>query len=206
MSISNIEINQIQAITGLGQTPLIGGPAGLLLPFIAQTIPIITTNQSVQPNTGVMFLNPIHLAAKQVITNINFISATTAESSGTHLWFALYDDGRGTTAANQLALLGQTADQTGSAAFAANTNLGLSLLIPYTTTYSGLHYVAVMCAATTTPGIRSCSLGVSLPITIGNSANLLSASAGSGLTAFAPSPSGALSSVPNNSIYYAYVS
>jgi len=205
MSINDIELTQILSMTGLGKMPVTGGPAGLLLSPISQTIPIERASSGNSTSSGVMSLSPIHIAIGQKITNINFMNLNQAEATGTHLWFALYDDGRGSTTAGQLALLGQTADQTGSAAFGLNVNLGLSLIMPYTTTYSGIYYVAYMCAASTVPFVRGSALPGSVSISLGSSAGcLLGGTAGSGLLNLAPNPSGTVSAAAT--VFYAYVS
>jgi len=190
---------------GAGKMPVTGGPSGALRAAIGQTLPLetFTGNSSLSISTGVMSLSPIFLVAGQVITNINFIS-TTAESGGSHLWFAIYDDGRGSATAGQLALLGQTLDQTGAAAFPATTNLGLSLMVPFTTTYSGFYYLAIMCVGTT-PVLRGTLLASTASIQIGSTTGaFIGGTAGSSLTNMAPNPSGAVSM--SRQIIYAYVS
>lgn len=196
----------LYGMMGAGKMPFTGGPSGSLRATIGQTLPFETYqgNSSLSLTSGQMSLAPIFLLAGQTINNINFMS-TSAEATGTHLWFAIYDDGRGSTTSGQLALLGQTNDQTGAAAFGSNTNLGLSLMNPCTTTYSGYYYIAIMCTATTPPGIRGTQLISSASIQIGStSAALIGLTAGSGLTNMAPNPSGAVSFI--RQILYAYVS
>jgi hypothetical protein len=192
------------ALTGRGKVPLTGGPAGTLKACIAETMSFDYAVSNSSISTGVMTLTPIYLCQGQTITSINYVSCSTAESGGSHLWFALYDDGRGSTTAGQLSLLGQTPDQTAAAAFAANTNLGLALNIPYLTTYTGIYYLAIMCVGTT-PSISGLSRSSLASIQIGSSTgSLLGATAGSGLTSQAPSPSGALTYTLTS--LYAYVS
>jgi hypothetical protein len=205
MAINSDELVQIFATLGVGKLPFTGGPATLLNSVIAQTMPFEKADGATAPATGVMDLTAIYLPVSKIITNINYISSTTAEATGTHLWFALYDDGRGSTTAGQLALLGQTTDQTGAAAFAANTNLGLSLLTPYTTTYTGIYYIGFLCVATTMPtlcgAIRASTASIQLAASAGA---LLSGTAGSGLTTAAPNPSGAVTI--SSRTQFAYVS
>jgi hypothetical protein len=206
MSLSNAEIISIFAMTGVGRTPFTGGPAGSLKSTIAQTIPweMCSTGGPPALSSGTMLLSSIYIATGQIISNINFISSNTAESGGSHLWFALYDDGRGSSTAGQLALLGQTADQTGAAAFGANANLGLSLLTPYTTTYSGIYFIGAMCVATTTPFLIGNQRFSSATVPITPATNCCFCCLGpSGLTNLAPS-----SITVSSSFYafYAYVS
>ena len=202
MSISNAELIQIYQMTGLGVMPITGGPAGGLVPPIAQTIPFAAFNTVVAASTGVMSLTAIHIPAGQTISNINFLSGSTAESGGSHLWFALYDDGRNSTTASQLALLRQTPDQTGAAAFGATTNLGLTLTSPYTTTYSGIYYIAFMCVGTLPTLVASTHQVTTFRITPGGTT--MSFTAGSALTNAAPNPCGAITG--NANMFYAYVS
>ena len=191
-------------LAGVGKNPLTGGPASSLKPTIAVTMPYEIAAQNVAISSGQMTLTSIYLAANQTVSNINFVSSGTAESGGSHLWFALYDDGRGSTTANQLALLGQTADQTGAAAFAANTNLGLALNSPVITTYTGIYYVAIMCVGTT-PTLAGLARFSTATIQTGTSLGTnLSMNVGSGLTTTAPNPSGG--APYSNATLFAYVS
>jgi len=184
MAISNAELISLYGQLGIGKMPVTGGPAGNFRSSIAQTTPIEAIQNTVTPATGTMYLASIYLNAKQTITNINFISVA-AESGGSHLWFALYDDGRGSSSAGQLALLGQTADQTGAAAFGSNTNLGLSLLAPYTTTYNGTYYVAFQYVGSSLTLWGNSLAG--MPTSVGAFYNGIVASVSSGN---APNPSG----------------
>lgn len=207
MAISDSELGGLYTLCGMGKIPITGGPSGALRSPIAITVCMDTSGSNVAtPSTGVMSLTSIFITAGQTITNINYQSGfLSSESGGSHLWYALYDDGRGSSTAGQLALLGQTADQTGAATLAANTNLGLSLILPYRTTYSGLYYVGFMCVATGMPNLVTKNLGSSLAIQIGNSAGaFISGTAGSGLLNLAPNPSGAITATTN--MNFAYVS
>jgi len=204
MALSGTEIATIIAMLGTGKLPYSGGPAASLSPSIAQTIPWEIASTAFAPSTGVMYLSAIYLNAGQTVKNINYVTVGAA-TGPTHLLFALYDDGRSSTSANQLGLLAQTADQ-GSAAINANTNIGLSLILPYTTSYSGLYYTAFVCAvATTMPTLQSSGGTSAIGTQISPSAaNFLSMSAGSSLTSSAPNPSGAITSL--STFVYAYVS
>ena len=202
--LSNVEFGKFLQVSGLGKMPAFGGPAASLKPSIAQTVPYETTSQqNTSVTSGVMELTPIMLTSGIWISNINFVSGTQAESGGTHLWFALYDDGRSSTVSGQLGLLGQTADQTGATAFGANTNLGLALSYPILTTYTGIYYVALMCAASQTPGLASMTIAGSLT-TASASGSYFGGTAGTSLTTSAPDPSGAIAAVSR--MNYAYVS
>jgi hypothetical protein len=92
------------------------------------------------PGSGTMQMVAVPLYSGDVVTNLSFISGSTALTMGTnvdgHLWFALYD-GSGN-------LLGQSADQGGSATWVANAMKTLPLASPYTVTTTGVYYAAVM--------------------------------------------------------------
>jgi hypothetical protein len=204
--LSNIEIAKFCQVNGVGKMPITGGPSSLTLPTIAQSVPYEVCNSTTPtPTSGVMELTSIYLTTNTTISNINCVSGVTAESGGSHLWFALYDDGRSSTVSGQLGLLEQTADQTGAAAFPATTNLGLSLLSPYLTTYSGIYYIAFMCAATTVPNLAAASHFGGTGITLSSASNsVIGGTAGSSLTSTAPNPSGAVTAASHS--IYAYVS
>lgn len=205
MSISSSELALIYQQMGCSIFPITGGSAGSLKSPIAQTMPTQLAPSSVGPATGVMGLSSIFIPAGQTISNINYIT-TTAATGPTHYWYALYDDGRGSTTAGQMALLGMTGDQL-TAAVSANTMIGLSLVVPWVTQYTGIYYVAVMCSVSTTaPGFGGVSkTSASFALAGGFSLSvLLSATAGSGLTYPPPNPSGALSN--RAGMEWAYVS
>jgi hypothetical protein len=96
-------------------------------------------------STGRMSLRAIYLPAGVTINSISFWSATTAGATLTNQLFGLYD--------NNLNLLQQSVND-GATAWAANSRKTLALASAFTTTYSGLHYLAIMVAATTVPTIK----------------------------------------------------
>jgi hypothetical protein len=192
MSISNAEILQIYSLTGLGKSPVNLGATIGKNP-IAQTMPVEATVSTVTPATGVMDLTAIYLVAGQTISSIAFLTVGAA-TGPTHWWFALYDDGRGSSTAGQLALLGQTPDQV-AGALGANTAIPLSLITPWITQYTGIYYIAFLLTVSTTmatlAGLTKVSTaGIQLSLNCANSFHSLTA--GSGLTNAAPNPSGAL--------------
>lgn len=130
--------------------------------------------------TQVMLSTAIYLHAGDVVTNLTFMSATTAAGTPTNYWFALYSN------ASTPALLAQTADQT-STAWAANTPMTLALATPQTISTSGVYYASIMVKATTPPTLAG--------VTVLNAANLgavvtsqkvLAETSGSALTTTAP--------------------
>lgn len=96
-------------------------------------------------SSGRLSLQAIWLPAGVTINSISFWSATTAGATLTNQLFGLYD--------NNLNLLRSSVNDT-STAWAANSRKTLSLTSAYTTTYSGLHYLGIMVAATTVPTLK----------------------------------------------------
>lgn len=135
-------------------------------------------------STGRLTLQAIYLPAGTTINNISFWSATTALATGTNQLFGLYD--------SNLNLLRSTTNDT-STAWGANSKKTLSLTSAFTTTYSGLHYVAIMVTATTVPTLKGNTartggqLNAGLPSTGGTSTT--------GLTTALPATASALGTV-----------
>lgn len=96
-------------------------------------------------STGRMSLQAIWLPAGVTISSISFWSATTAAGTPTNQLFGLYDI--------NLNLLRSSVNDT-TTAWAANSKKTLALTSTFTTTYSGLYYVAVMVTATTVPTLK----------------------------------------------------
>lgn len=150
-----------------------------------------------QPASGTLQMFGIYLPGGKVITNINFVSGGTAETGGTHLWFALYDQ--------NLNLLGQSTDDTGATTFTANTNLRKALTAPQTTKYAGLHYIGY--CQVNSAGAQASLLCLAAPASsIANGiAPIISATSTTALnTGTAPNPAAALVVQVNTA--YAYVS
>lgn len=130
--------------------------------------------------TQVMLSTALYLRAGDVVTNLTFVSATTAAGTPTNWWFALYSP------AATPALLAQTADQT-STAWAANTAMTKALASPVTIATTGWHYAAIMVKATTVPTL----VGVALHNAVEAGAiitgeKVLAQTSGSSLTDTAP--------------------
>lgn len=90
-------------------------------------------------STGVMYDVPVWIPKGFTVTNVGFVTGTTALTTPTNAWNALYTpDG--------LTLCGQsTASQS---TIAANTNLVYALATPYVTLQAGFYRVAHMCQGT----------------------------------------------------------
>lgn len=96
-------------------------------------------------SSGRLSLQAIYLPAGTTINSISFWSATTAGATLTNQLFGLYD--------SSLNLLRSSTNDT-STAWAANSRKTLSLTSAFTTTYSGIHYLGIMVAATTVPTLK----------------------------------------------------
>lgn len=132
--------------------------------------------------SGRLSLESLYIPQGTVISSISFWSATTPAATPTNQLFGLYD--------NVLTLLASTSND-GANAWAANTRKTLNLTAPFTTTYSGLYYLAIMVTATTVPTIKGYSavtggqLRGAIPILGGNSTT--------GLTTALPNPAAPIS-------------
>lgn len=130
--------------------------------------------------TQVLLSTPIHLEAGDLVSNLTFMSATTAANTPTNWWFALYDDG--TTPA----LVGQTADQT-TTAWAANTAMTKALATAYLVPRSGIYYAAIMVKATAVPTLVGASVHhANVAGAIVSGQKILAQTSGSSLTDTAP--------------------
>jgi hypothetical protein len=182
------ELNALLGAVGAGIPPA---------DAIAETFPrrhAIST--AYQPATGVLQMFGIYLPGGKTITNINFVSGGTAESGGTNLWVALYDQ--------YLNLLAQSTNDTGATTFSANTNLRKALATAQTTKYAGLHYIGYM--QTNGAGAQASLLCLAAPASsVANGiVPIISATSSTGLTTTAPNPAAALVVQVNTA--YAYVS
>jgi hypothetical protein len=113
--------------------------------------------------SGRLQLVGIMLPTGTTVTNVVFMTGTTAASSPTHQWFGLFDQNR--------VALRLTTNAT-NAAWAANTSKLLALTAPFVTTYTGLHYLGVMVAAGTVPtltgGVTTAQVNTIPPIAYGS--------------------------------------
>ena len=100
--------------------------------------------------TGVVHLHGIYLPKGVTITTITFVSGVTAAVTPTNQWFALCNSSR--------TVLRVTANDT-TTAWNASTAKPLNLTSTYTTTYSGLHYLACCVTAGTVPSFRGANAG-----------------------------------------------
>jgi hypothetical protein len=98
----------------------------------------------------VVHLHGIYLPKGVTITTITFVSGATAAVTPTNQWFALCDSSR--------TVLRVTANDT-TTAWGSSTVKSLNLTSTFTTTYSGLHYLACCVTAGTVPTFRGANAG-----------------------------------------------
>lgn len=120
-----------------------------------ETLPAALTGASVSALTsGRVYLVPILLEQGEVVSNITFISGTTAAGTPTNQWFALCDSG--------CVVLAVSADDT-TTAWGSSTAKTLAMGSAYTVTASGTFYLACLVAAATPPTLRGSSTSGVLP-------------------------------------------
>ena len=100
--------------------------------------------------SGVVHLHGIYLPKGVTITTITFVSGVQAAVTPTNQWFALCNSSR--------TVLRVTSNDT-TTAWNASTAKPLNLTSTYTTTYSGLHYLACCVTAGTVPSFRGANVG-----------------------------------------------
>lgn len=136
--------------------------------------------------SGTMVMQAIWLPAGMVINNLITHSGTTASATQTNRWLALYDNNR--------ALLRQ-GPNAGATVLAANT-LWSDAITSYTTTYSGVHYIGIMTAATTANSLVGVTAAGNLAIR--NLAPILTGTSTTGLTTTAPATAAAITATANS--------
>ncbi len=145
----------------------------------------------------------IWLPAGALVTGITFVSGSTAESGGSHLFYALYKSKDSPYAPVNYALMAQATDNTGGAAFGANTAFRMALTTPQVCPYSGL-YLLGFCAVATCPTLLNITATVANANgSITGLTPILSATADTSLTTTAPATLGTLTTVVQS--YYAFV-
>ena len=118
---------------------------------IAETVPAgAGFGATTGGGSGVVHLHGIYLPKGVTITTITFVSGATAAVTPTNQWFALCDSGRN--------VLRVTANDS-SNAWGTSTVKSLNLTSTFTTTYSGLHYLACCVTAGTVPSFRGANAG-----------------------------------------------
>lgn len=142
--------------------------------------------------TAVMSSVPIWLREGETVTNLTFVSATTAAGTPANQWVALYGPHATPASAPLLAQSVDLADE----AWAANTKKTFVLASPVVVETTGWHRAALMVKAATPPTLA----GVTLHNAVESAAIItgelaLSATSGSALTDTAPATIGTLTAI-----------
>ena len=125
--------------------------------YIAQTMPLWAagSNTLAVPASGTLRLVGIYLPAGTTISNITFVTGSTAGATITHVWCGLYDSSRNqlaTTTDNTLTPAISGSALTASTAYTtAISTTAAGAASSYTTLYSGTYYVGILVAGTTMP-------------------------------------------------------
>lgn len=185
---------QLLAQCGSGILP--AGTSGLVTQPFAQTFDRrFATSAVFALTSATMYVSGIWLPAGKVVTGITFVSGSTAESAGTHLWYALYK--------SDLTFMAQSTDDTGAAAFAANTALRKALTAAQTLPYSGLYYLGICVVGTSMTLLNVLAATANGNGSIAGMTPIVAATSSTGLVGTAPSPAGALTGIAQS--LYAFV-
>jgi hypothetical protein len=179
-----------QMITTLGATAVSDGKTGLLkqlnaalaaynaagsaLPIgpsgvVGESIPrsLAAGSVTIATVSGTIYMDAVYLPANTVVNNVNEVTGTTASSNDVTInWGALCDNTR-----KVLAVSANATAQLTPAGFVDT----LALTSAFTTTYSGLYYIAFTVGATTTQptlyGVTAAGTGLAVivPILCGTS-------------------------------------
>lgn len=141
-----------------------------------------TATQTIGVSTGVVEMVPVWLPAGMPITNLNWITGTTAAVGPTHWWLGLANSSRVQVAS--------TADQL-TAAIGASSLITKALTSVYTTTYTGLYYALLSVTTSTTQPTSTglpvpiASMNIPTPVVAGASATVQSTPGTNGTTTYA---------------------
>ena len=189
MSTSSLEDANALAMAASGAQTLVSTAAGIPPVAFQSFDRRLAISTAWAPTSGTLTMTGIWLAQGQTINAITFMSGAQAEATGTHLWFAIYR-------ADTLALLAQSTDNTGAAAFGASLSLRQALTAPVVLPYTGLYYLGVNVTASTVPTLLNITSGVVTNLgAVASTAPILAATSTASLTAAAPNPAGALTTI-----------
>jgi hypothetical protein len=179
------------------------GATGLGTAPFAQTFDRrFATSTVFAPTSGTITMTGIWLPAQQVVTGITFVSGSTAESGGSHLWYALYK-GNAPIGATTYTLLAQATDNTGAAAFGANTAFRMALTAAQTCPYTGLYLIGFCCVGTIPTLCNVTAANVNLTGNITGMTPIIASTADAGLTNAAAATLGAQTAITQ--CLYAFV-
>jgi hypothetical protein len=161
---------------------------------LAETFPrcmgsTATATQTIGATTGTVYMMGVWLPAGLTITNMSWITGTTAAVSPTHWWLGIANSAGLQQAA--------TADQT-TAAIGASALKTIALTATYTTTSTGLYYLLLSVTASTNPtatglAVPITQMNLATPVLAGVSATTQSAPGTNGTTSYtAPASAGGI--------------
>jgi hypothetical protein len=148
-----------------------------------------TATQTIGATTGTVYMMGVWLPAGLTITNLNWITGTTAAVSPTHWWLGIANSAGLQQAA--------TADQL-TAAIGASALKTVALSATYTTTATGLYYLLLSVTAGTNPTATGLpapipNMNLAAPVLAGVSATTQSAPGTNGTTSYtAPASAGGI--------------
>lgn len=156
-------VNLLEQVGPTGK--LVSGGVGETFPrYLAATNTTALTSQT-------LYVQAITLTKSQVVTNITYVSGTTAAGTPTNWWFVLLD--------SSLVVKAVTADQL-TTAWAADTIKTVAVGTPYTIPTSGLYYVGIMMKATTP--ISTVGIGALGKTTVAGISPIIAATSSTGQT------------------------
>lgn len=169
-----------------GATGATSQPAATPIAWVTNTTPALACtcdpytvpSGSIAGTSGRANLQPIQLSAGTVVTNLSAIVGGTSGSGITHQWFVLTDSNHH--------VLASSADGT-SSALSANTQYTKAMTSPYTITTTGLYFVGLNVAVSTTSpswhgGQMTASIGLVGGALLGATGLTTAPSAGTDLT------------------------
>ena len=148
-----------------------------------------TATQVIGATTGTVYMMGVWLPAGLTITNLNWVTGTTAAGTPTHWWLGIANSAGLQQAA--------TADQL-TGAIAASTLITKALTATYTTTATGLYYLLLSVTATTNPTATGLpapisQMNLATPVLAGVSVTTQSAPGANGSTSYtAPASAGGI--------------
>lgn len=161
---------------------------------IAETFPRClgsqaTATQAIGATTGTVYMAGVWLPVGMTITNVNWITGSTAAVTPTHWWLGV--------ASSTGLQVAATADQT-TGAIGANTLITKALTGTYVTTVTGLYYLLLSVTAGTNPTatglpVPISNMNLATPILAGVSASTQSTPGTNGVTTYtAPASAGGI--------------
>lgn len=199
MSMTPAEEAQL-AMVGGGMLP-VGGALGTN-PFAQTFDRRFAVSTVFAPTSALLTCTAIFLPAGRIVTGITFVSGSTAESGGSHLWYCIYK-GNAPIGASSYTLMAQATDNTAAAAFGANTAFRMALTAAQTCPYSGYYLLGFCCVGTIPTLINVAAATANGNGSITGMTPVVACTADAALTATAPATLGAQTAIAN--CLYAFV-